>query len=98
MIYMNKYLIHPSPPFEKELTEIYNHIAFKLDSISSANKFYHKVKNAIYSLKYYPERYMKVYSLQHPQRNLRKLTIDNYIIIYEVNNNTRSSFYSTYIS
>ncbi len=88
MEYNKKYLISPSPSFEQEFINIYNYIAFTLNSPNSANKLYHQITNAIYSLQYYPERYTKILTLQ----NLRKLTILNYVIIYKINNNSNQIF------
>ncbi len=98
MIFINKYTIKPSPTFEKELKRIYKHLAFKLKEPVIAQKFYERVIKEIYSLQYFPERYAKISNYKNKTRNLRKLLINNYIIIYEVNKDTRPSFYFTYIS
>lgn len=98
MIYINKYIIKPSPSFEKEFNKIYKHIAFNFKNPITANNFYNKVITEIYSLQHFPERYMKISSYKNKNRILRRLIVNQYIIIYEVNNNTRTSFHSTYFS
>lgn len=98
MIYINKYIIKPTSSFENDLQKLYKYIAFNLKEPLTAKKFYSKVIKQIYSLQYYPEKYIKISNCKNKSRNLRRLLIDKYVIIYEVNNSTRTSFYSTYIS
>lgn len=98
MIYINKYLIKPSPTFEKELKKIYNHIFFRFKEPNTENIFYKKVISEIYSLQHFPERYIKISNYKKKCRNLRRLPIDKYVVIYEVDNDTRSSLYLTHLS
>jgi len=98
MIYINNYIIKPSPSFEKEFNKIYKHIAFKLKEPITANNFYNKIIKEIHSLQHFPERYMKISSYKNKNKNLRRLIVNQYIIIYEVDNNTRTSFHFTYLS
>ena len=98
MIYINKYMIRTSPTFEEELTKICEYIIVKQLKIASARKFYHKVKKEIYSLNYFPERYAKISNYKNQNKNLRRLPINKYVVIYEVNNDIRTSIYFTYFS
>lgn len=98
MIYINKYIIRPTPSFEKELHKIYNYITFKLKEPATAKKFYNQIAKEIYSLQYFPERHSRIPIFKNKKRNIRKLPFNRYAIIYEVHNNTRSSFHFTYIS
>lgn len=98
MTYTNKYIIQPTPSFEKELENIYNYIVYKLKEPSTAKNFYTQVTVEIYSLQYFPERYMKIPIYKNKKRNLRRLPFNKYAIIYEVDTKTRTSLYSTYIS
>jgi len=84
-----KYSINITPTFQKELDEIYNYMVFNLKALNIANKFNKKVKKSIFSLKYFPERFSKI--LISNKNNLRKLIVDNYIIIYEINSKKRTS-------
>ena len=97
MIYI-KYIIKPSPLFEKELEKIYNYITYNLKEPITAKNFYSDVTKQIYSLQSFPERYMKIPTFKNKKRNIRRLPFNKYAIIYEVDNNTRSSLHSTYIS
>lgn len=97
MIYIKRYIINQTPSFEKELESIYKYLAFKLKEPLTAKNFYNKIIKEIYSLQHFPERYMKISSYKNKNRNIRRLPINQYIIIYEVNNNTRTSLHLTYL-
>lgn len=98
MTYLNKYIIRPSPAFEKELEKIYNYITFELKEPLTAKKFFNQLSKEIYSLQYFPERYKRIPIYKKPKRNIRKLPFNNYVIIYEVDINARASIYFAYIS
>ena len=98
MIYISKYIIRPTRLFEKELEKIYNYIFFQFKEPVIAKRFYNQITTGIYSLQYFPERYAKIHIHKDTKRNIRKMNFNQYAIIYEVDNNTRSSFYFTYIS
>lgn len=97
MIYI-EYTISLTPSFENELESIYRYLRFELNVPSVAKDFYNSIIKKVYSLKHYPERYSKIFGFKSKDKNLRKLPIKNYIIIYEVDNNTRSSLSTTYFS
>lgn len=79
---MRKYNIIWSPNFKRELESIYNYICNKLNAKIIADNLYNQIINQIYSLKYYPERYQK---LNIKDENIRRLIVNNYIIIYKIN-------------
>jgi len=89
---MNEYFIHTTSQFNEEFDRIYHYINFYLHSPRAANKFYFKIKKSILSLNFFPERFPKVPSVNYQNHNLRKLIIDKYIIIYEVQNNSNEVF------
>ena len=93
--YVDKYTVIHTPIFESELKYIVNYISFKLLEPNTAKKFYINVKLKIHTLQYFPERHVKI---DLNNRVLRKLPINKYIVIYEVDNNTRTSLSLTYIS
>ena len=45
-----------------------------------------------------PERYIEIDIYKGKPRNIRKLPIKDYLIIYEVNKNKRTNFHFTYFS
>ena len=96
---LNKsYIVKQTSPFENELELIYRYLAFKLKEPNTAKRFYRNVISKLNSLQYFPERYTKISNFENKSRNLRKLLIDNYLIIYEVLNDARRSYYITYFS
>ncbi|MBO5478940.1 MAG: type II toxin-antitoxin system RelE/ParE family toxin [Clostridia bacterium] len=98
MIYLNKYHILPTVTFKEELEEIIYYVKRKLKEPLVAKRFYNDVIKEINSLAFMPDRCKQIEGMHDETRILRKTSVNNYIIIYEVNNNTRTSLYFTYIS
>lgn len=94
----NNYTIIWSPNARKKLQEIYNYIREISKESKIAKNVTDKILNSICDLRYFPERNVKIFTYENKSRNLRRCIIDNYIIIYEVNQNKRSGFYITHIS
>lgn len=94
----NKYTVLLTSTFKEEFKEIMYYIRHKLKEPLTAKRFYKKVVNEIKSLKFMPERYNVIEEIYNKSKILRKTSINNYVIIYEVNNNTRASLYFTYFS
>lgn len=97
MIY-HKYHIRPTTTFKEELEDIIYYIKQKLKEPVIAKKFYKSVIKEINSLETMPERYEKLKEVYSKTRILRKTSVNNYIIIYELKNYTRRSLYFTYFS
>lgn len=87
---MNKYKINTTRTFEKELQSIYYYISNQLQEPNIAKQNYRKIKEKILTLQYLPERHQKIFESKF--KNLRKLLINNFIIIYEVENKTYQVF------
>ena len=87
---MIKYTIDTTPPFEEELERIYFYLSFFLHSKTVAKKLKSKINQEISRLDLFPERYSKVQNIHN--KNLRKMSVSNYIIIYEVDNNSHKVF------
>lgn len=83
---MIEYSINLTSQFKGEFKKIHNYIFFSLCSPKAATNLYLKIKNSILSLNLFPERYPKISIIKSTKRNLRKIIIGNYIIIYEVDN------------
>ena len=95
---MNNYKIIWSPKAYDDLQNIYTYIAYHLKEKHIANNLIKKILNSISNLNYLPERYIKLYKSNPKAKNLRKLQVNNYVVIYEVKHNTRANIYFTYIS
>jgi len=95
---MNKYRIIWSPKANDDLNKIYYYIAYNLKEINIAKNLINKILNTISNLNYLPERHSRIYNFKNNSKITRKIIIDNFIVLYEVNNNARTSLYLTYIS
>lgn len=96
MIYINKYVIFSSATFKKELKEIIYYFKQRLKEPMLAKNFYKNIIKETNSLEFMPERYIKITNYKDKNRNLHRLLTYNYIIIYEVDNDKRTSIYFTY--
>lgn len=76
------YKIIWSPTFIKELDNICLYMSKDLKEPKIAKMFYHKIVNKLETLRFFPERHVKI---QIKDIEFRKLTFKNYIIIYQVN-------------
>lgn len=94
----NKYTVLPTSTFKEEFKEIIYYIKHKLKEPLTAKRFYKKVINEIKSLKFMPEKYKAIEERYNKSKILRKTSVNNYVIIYEVNNYTRTSIHFTYFS
>lgn len=95
---MNKYKIIWSPQAYKDLQSIHFYIKKHLKEKNIANNIVKKILNSILELSYLPEKYVKVQNFYHNEKNIRKMPVNNYVVIYEFNNSTRTSFHFTYFS
>ena len=97
MILNNNFYIEPTPQFEKEFDNILYYLENVLKKPITKNHFFKKVTKGINSLSLFPERFVRI-PYKDKNRNLRRLLVNNYVIIYEVKKDTRSNFNSTYLS
>ena len=80
------YKINLTPKAQSDLKEIFRYIAVDLQSIQNATGQLDRLEKAISSLEQMPERY-RVYDKEPwRSRNLRIMTVDNYLIFYVPNN------------
>ena len=94
----NKFTILPTATFKEEFYNIFHHIKYKLYEPVLADRVYKNILEKISTLDFMPEKYVRILYPNSKNRNLRKFTIDNYVVIYEVFRNTRTNIYSTYFS
>ena len=79
----NTYQVKPTHTFKLELLNIIHYIKTSLNRPQNAIFIYNRILRKISSLKFMPERYV---TINNSNKNLRKVLIDKYIIIYETNN------------
>lgn len=74
--------------FKDELSHIYHYLSENLNEFSITNNFHRKVFKALSNLSYFPEMYQKI----NHEKNIRRITIDKYVILYTVDDNTGQVF------
>ena len=77
---MKEYNINLTNQFLEELNEI---LYFFPNSYLYKRKLYYEVRNIVSTLTIFPERYAK---LNDKEKDIQKLTINKFVIIYNVDN------------
>ena len=98
MVYMNNYNIITTEQFELELQNIIKYISSSLQEPITAQKIGRKIRRKISSLNFLPERYIQIANAKFKDGNTRKLILDNYIIIYTIDDTNRQRACYTYLS
>lgn len=95
MTFLNnkKYHIIWTTNFKYELKKIFNYLIYFLNLPLSAEKLHRKIVTSLSTLQYFPERHSKIREIKNfKYKNIHRLIIDNYIIIYKVNSDTGQVF------
>jgi len=79
-----------SSEFLEELDYIYSYIFFNLKEPITAQNSLNTIISKISSLSFFPERYPKINNSKY--FNIRKLRINNFICIYQVDNFTKQVY------
>lgn len=95
---MNNYKIIWSPKANEDLKKIYFYIAHYLNEDEIAKNLINIILDSISKLNYFPERHSRICIFENNLKITRKLIVNNFIVLYQVDNNTRTSLYLTYFS
>ena len=98
MTQIKKYKIIWSPRARDDLRNIKHYIKNHLKEKNIAINVVKRILNSILDLSYLPEKHVRVQIFNEKTKNVRKMSVNNYLVIYEVKLDTRTSFYSTYFS
>jgi len=74
-----------------DMKMIYEYIASELKEPVIAEKQYTRIENAVYSLDQMQERFRRYEKEPWRSRNLRTMPVDNYIVVYIVDNGSRTA-------
>ena len=85
---MKKWQVTVSEPAEIDLDEIYKFIAETLLNPAAAWRQFERIRDALSGLDMMPERGTILKNEPWRSRGLRRLIIDNYVIIYEIQEET----------
>ena len=91
---INKYKLIITPTAYEEMIEIYDYISKKLYAENAAKKLMKKVEEKIERLKYTPKLYAKIEKIDKLRRNYRRIIINNYIILYTIDEENNTVFIS----
>ena len=83
---MNEYELRISEAAEKDVEEIADYISLTLQEPVAAKKQITRIKDAVVSLSFMPERHSLVSEEYLASRGIRKILIDKYLIFYTVDN------------
>jgi addiction module RelE/StbE family toxin len=81
----NSYSLKFTPKAEEDLDEIYNYISSKLLAKAAADNLMDNIEHTIMRLKEFPFSCSHVLDEPLGNRGYRKLIIENYIVLYLVN-------------
>lgn len=84
---MNKqYKVIYLPLFYKDLENIVNYIAYKLNNVPAANDLLNEIQKAIKSRALFPDSYEKYLSSIKRKSTYYRIYVENYVIFYVVHN------------
>ena len=83
---MKQYIVEISEPALQDMSDIYEYIAETLCVPDIAMKQYDRIANAILSLDQFPERIKLMDAEPWHSMQMRKMPIDNYYVIFMVQN------------
>ena len=91
MTLINKYKIIWSPNAHYELQNIKYYIKNYLKEKNTAKNIVRKILSSISKLSYFPEKYAKI-QIYNKNNNVRKMSVANYLVIYEDDNISHKVF------
>ena len=83
------YEVEVSQPADSDLREIFEYIAFELQSPKNASGQLDRLEKQILSLNTMPERYRRYEKEPWKSRGLRVLPVDNYLVLYIPDNDKK---------
>ncbi|MCL2696288.1 MAG: type II toxin-antitoxin system RelE/ParE family toxin [Clostridiales bacterium] len=89
---MDKYRIELAEAAKRDLREMHAYITDNLSEPILADKLLDKIETEILTLQQMPKRYALERDNQLKQRSLRKLIVENYLVIYTVHDNVKAVY------
>lgn len=87
-----KYEIEFTEDARDEIKEIYRYISENLVAEKAAMDLMRKMKNAILNLAESPELYMKIERKYNGKRDFRRIVIDNYVVLYNIDSDKKKVY------
>lgn len=89
-----KYKVVITPTAYNEIDSIYNYITMNLYAEKAAKKLMNKVEEKVQKLKYSPKMYNEIRKIDELKKIYRRIVIDNYVILYTIDENNNTVFVS----
>ncbi|MCI8700358.1 MAG: type II toxin-antitoxin system RelE/ParE family toxin [Clostridia bacterium] len=83
----NKYKVIITPTAYKEIRKIYDYIAEELYAGNAAKRLMKKIEEQVHLLKHAPKIHTEIGKIDELKRNYRKIVINNYVILYTIDDN-----------
>ncbi len=80
--------------FDEEIQQVYNYISYKLIERESANRLISIIYERISNLQMFPRLYMKIGKLDRLHNEYHRMVVNNYIILYTVDDLNKKIFIS----
>lgn len=81
---MKKYHVQITDEALQDMEDIFNHIAYELEAPENASSQYDRIAAAILSLEMFPEKYRVLDIKQCMIKQLRRMVIDSYSVLYVI--------------
>lgn len=91
---IKKYKVIITPTAYNEIDSIYNYITMNLYAEKAAKNLMNKVEEKIQNLKDSPKMYNEIRKIDELKRTYRRMVIDNYVILYTIDESNDSVFVS----
>ncbi len=90
----NQYKVIITPTAYKEINKIYDYITEELYAENAAKRLMKKVEEEVQRLKYAPQIYTEIEKYDELKRNYRRIVINNYVILYTIDEENKIVFVS----
>lgn len=91
---INQYKVVITSTAYNEINSIYKYITEDLYADSAAKRLMNKIEEKVQSLKYAPKIHTKIEKLDELKREYRKIVVNNYVILYTIDENIKTVFVS----
>ena len=82
---MKVFKVNITPRATEDMQEIFEYIAYTLEVPQIAFKLLDRIESEIFSLSSMPEKFRRFEFETQKERNLRIMSVDNYVVLYIVN-------------
>ncbi len=83
------YMLQLAEEFIEEFEKTCDYISLNLNALDATNRLKEKVKYRLYLLEKEPKMYTEIEKLSKTQNMYRRIVVDNYIILYTIDENKK---------